>query len=158
METTLEIISDYELERGKPMPSKLHSRIQTKLIAFLENNYESRYNFFSELSLDLNDWSSVPDISIFPKTDIDYLHDEVQVTQAPLCTVEILSPSQSLTELVNKAENYFNYGVKTCWLVIPTLKNIYVFTDRTTYEIFKNDDLLTDTNLGITVPLGKIFV
>lgn len=150
------IDNSYELERGKPMPSEIHGYIQGKLIARLYA-YEDKYNFFSELSLDLNEWGSVPDITIYPKRKLNFREDRIEVTTPPLCAIEILSPSQSLQELVNKASNYFQHGVKSCWLVIPSLENIYVFSSPESYNIFRSSQTLSDPALGIELELSKIF-
>ncbi|MBC8110457.1 MAG: Uma2 family endonuclease [Verrucomicrobia bacterium] len=106
METAV-IISDYEIELGKPMPSKLHSRLQSNLIFQLSAKYRDKYDFFSELSLSLEGWDSVPDISVYPRMVIDYSEDAFEMTQPPLYVIEILSPSQILQILMDKAANYF---------------------------------------------------
>ncbi|MCU0444331.1 MAG: Uma2 family endonuclease [Microscillaceae bacterium] len=151
------IISDYEIERGKPLPSKLHSLTQLKLAVQLENNYAHQYSFFSELSLSLNGWDSVPDLAIYPKTDIDYNEDEIELKTPPLGVIEILSPTQSFNELKTKAGRYFEVGVKSCWLVIPVVKNIYVFSNREDYEIYKGKETLQDNALNISIELGEVF-
>jgi Uma2 family endonuclease len=148
--------NQYQLERGKPMPSEIHGYIQGRLIARLYA-YEDHYNILSELSLELNNWGSVPDIAIYPKRKMNFREDRTEVTTPPLCAIEILSPSQSLQELVNKASNYFQHGVKSCWLVIPSLENIYVFSSPETYSIFRSNQMLSDTALGIELELAKIF-
>jgi Uma2 family endonuclease len=150
-------LSDYEIERRKPMPSKLHSRIQLKLAFQLENNYANQYSFFSELSLSLNGWDSVPDLAIYPKMDIDYDEDELELTTPPLGVIEILSPTQSFNELKSKAGRYFASGVKSCWLVIPVVKNIYVFSNSSAYEIYKDKETLADKSLNIAIPLAEVF-
>lgn len=129
-------VSQYELERGKPMPSKLHGRVQRILGAELLTAYGEKFNLFSELSTDLSEWESAPDISIYPKAEIDYSEDEVWVTEPPLCAIGILSPTKGLQELISKARKHFGYGVKSCWLVIPGLKNIYVFSGQTSMRFF----------------------
>ncbi len=156
MEKTI-AIPDYELERGKPMPSKLHSRVQSNINFLLQTHYRERYDVLSELNLELDGWGSVPDLCVYPKMDYDFSEDEIRMTAAPLCTIEILSPTQSLQELIDKAYHYFGHGVKSCWLVIPALKNIYVFSGRETYQIFKANETLTDAGIGVTLPLSEIF-
>ncbi|PSQ88955.1 MAG: hypothetical protein BRD45_04805 [Bacteroidetes bacterium QS_8_64_10] len=47
---TAEAVSDYEKERGKPTPNKLHSATQKNLIVALAR-YEPKYTIFSELTL-----------------------------------------------------------------------------------------------------------
>jgi Uma2 family endonuclease len=150
-------VSQYELERGKPMPSKLHGYIQSQLILTIGMTYPGRFSVFSELSLKLDNWESVPDISIFPKMEIDYSEDEVKVSQAPLCAIEIISPSQSFQELISKGRQYFSYGVKSCWLVIPGLKNVYVFSSPDDYQIFRDSQTLIDPVMDVKLELSKVF-
>lgn len=150
------IDNSYEVQRGKPMPSEIHGYIQGRLIARLYT-HEDKYNILSELSLELNDWGSVPDIAIYPKRKMNFREDRTEVTTPPLCAIEILSPSQSLQELVNKASSYFQHGVKSCWLVIPSLENIYVFSSPESYNIFRSNQTLSDAALGIELELSKIF-
>lgn len=157
MENVLEI-STYELERGKPMPSKLHSKTQMKLCYLLQAHYGNSYDVFSELGLSFPDWDAVPDVCIYAKNSLDLLEDEISVKTPPLCAIEILSSSQSLNELVEKVKKYFERGVKSCWIVIPIMKNVYVFSDLQNYEVFKSGAMLQDNLLEISFPVSEVFV
>jgi Uma2 family endonuclease len=150
-------ISAYELERGKPMPSKLHSLTQKNLIVKPDVNYGKLYETFPELRLSLEDWDSVPDICLYKKKENDFSEDETEVTETPLCAVEILSPTQSLNDLIVKAGKYFEKGVLSCWLAIPVLKNIYVFESREVYEMYRFNEILIDKKLNISIPLAEVF-
>jgi Uma2 family endonuclease len=44
----------------------------------------------------------------------------------PITVIEILSPKQAVQDLVDKFDEYFKVGVKSCWLVIPTLEIVGV--------------------------------
>jgi len=155
MDTTLEL-TPYETERGKPMPSRNHASVQTNLIyAFAP--YRSTFRILSEIGLDLSNWESVPDIAVYPKMEIDFLHDEVSMKEPPLTVIEILSPTQSLQELVTKAEKYFEHGVKSCWLALLSLRNVYVFSSPTEYEVFTHKDVLKDPVLAVEMPLAEVF-
>ncbi|MEY4903719.1 MAG: hypothetical protein RLZZ292_1534, partial [Bacteroidota bacterium] len=132
-------LSDYEIERGKPMPSKNHSIIQLNLGAELRAHYKKKYRFLSEISLELEDWQSTPDLAIFPPMFVDTRHDEIRLTDAPLGVIEILSPTQSMTELTDKAERYFEYGVKSVWIVIPTLDTVAVYSSPDEFTFFKRN-------------------
>lgn len=147
----------YETERNKPIPSLNHSVVQLNLGSELRSRYKNNYRVASELSLDLSDWPSVPDICIFPKMPLDLQNDVTAMTEAPLCTVEIISPSQSLTELVTKARDYFRHGVKSCWIVLLPLGNIYVFRSPDEYDIFRANETLHDNVLDISIPLSEVF-
>ena len=150
-------LSQYKTERNKPTPSLNHSIIQLNLGAELRVRYKNRYRIASELSLDLSDWSSVPDICIYPFRSLDLQNDQIAVSEPPLCTIEIISPSQSLNELVYKAREYFQHGVQSCWIVLLPLGNIYVFSSPEEYEIFRATETLHDVKMDITIPLGEVF-
>lgn len=154
--TTVVAASDYEIERRKPMPSLNHSAVQSNLIMELAP-WRKKYRITSELSLDLSEWPSVPDLSILPRKPLDLDHDTIAVAEAPLCVVEIISPTQSLNELTAKARNYFAHGVRSCWIVLPPLRNVYVFTSPDDYQVFKASETLHDPTLDISFPLQGVF-
>ncbi len=135
----------YQIERNKPMPSKNHSAIQSRLVIALGKKYDKKYEFYSELSLTLPDVKpAVPDICIFPKAKLDLLNDEIKVSDVPITVIEILSPKQSIEDIKNKFfEIYFPAGVQSAWLIIPPLRSVHVFTpDRkfTNYYAGKLED------------------
>lgn len=156
LETTVPV-SEYEIERNKPILSLNHSLIQARLITRLMNRYKNKYNVASELSLELSDWPSVPDLSLYPAQPIDLRNDVITVTEPPLGVIEIISPSQSLNQLVSKAEDYFAHGVKSCWLVLLPLANIYVFSAPENYQIYRATETLLDPVLDISLPLSEVF-
>jgi Uma2 family endonuclease len=150
-----EPISDYERERGKPMPSKAHGYVQTNIIATLLP-HRDRFTIFSELTLELDDREVTPDLSVYAKTDVDLVHDEVRVTEPPLLAVEIASPTQNVQDLVQKIEFLLDAGVQSCWLVQPPLRSLTVFPghlDGTTVS----DGTLTDPVLEIDVDVEEVF-
>ncbi|MBK8564048.1 MAG: Uma2 family endonuclease [Saprospiraceae bacterium] len=156
-EQTVPLVSpDYTLERNKPMPSFNHGTIQANLIMELAI-FRNNFRITSETSLDLGKWPSVPDIAIFPKTKMDLWNDETSVKQPPLCAIEILSPSQSLNELTTKAKEYFEHGVQSCWIVLPSVANIYVYYSPAEYDIFRSTETLVDKKLDVSFPLVEVF-
>jgi Uma2 family endonuclease len=148
---------DYTLERNKPMPSFNHGTIQANLIFAIMASYRNKFRVVSELSLNLDAWPSVPDISIFPKTEMDLRNDEISVKSPPLCAIEILSPTQNLSEITSKAFSYFQHGVQSCWIVLPTLANIYVYSSPDEYDIFRATETLVDKKLDISFSLEDVF-
>lgn len=151
----VETITEYELERGKPMPSKNHALVQSILIA-LFMKYAVHYSVLSELSLELDGEPTVPDISVYAKLITDWVHDEIRMTVPPLLVVEILSPTQGMLELVEKMEKYFAAGVQSCWLVQPTVKTIVLFTPAMEPQVYSTGDVI-DPVTGITVNIEEIF-
>lgn len=70
--------------------------------------------------------------------------------------IEILSPSQTVTELIDKAKAFFATGVKSYWLVQPALRTIFVLLPDGDELVFHNDTLADPTN-GISIDLKKVF-
>ena len=148
---------DYKTERNKPIPSLNHARIQANIVFLMMLNYRKKFTVTSELSLNLADWVSVPDIALLPWSEYDAKGDQIKVSIPPLCTIEILSPTQTQSELLSKARNYFENGVNSCWIIFPELENIYVFSNADKYQIFRKGDILNDVQLDITLNINDIF-
>lgn len=158
METAAELLSDYERDRGKPMPTLNHAYVQTNLLVELNTRYRKTHTVLSELNLTMPERpDTVPDIAIYPKLTIDFLHDITSMTDMPLTVVEIISPSQSHDEILAKFERYFNAGVKSCWLVMPSFQAVSVYSAIGKYQFFTEHETLTDAVSGLEIPLNEVF-
>jgi Uma2 family endonuclease len=153
--TTPEAVSEYEQERGKPMPSKNHAVVQANLIYQLKRLYGEKCTVLSELTLD-TDPPATPDVSIYAQLSANWLHDEVRVAEPPLMVVEILSPSQSVDILIPKIERYFAFGVKSVWLVQPPLQQVAVFTPEMEPQVYSSGEVV-DSVLDVRIALTEIF-
>jgi len=149
-------ISTYESERGKPAPSKNHAIIQRNLLFMLSLQLKN-LDVLPELSLNINGKERIPDLAVFPSVSFMPFADEIKVAQAPLTTIEILSSTQKISDLTSKSGEYFDFGVQSYWLVIPELRSIYVFSSKDKHEVFANEEILTDTALGIELDLKRVF-
>jgi Uma2 family endonuclease len=111
---------------------------------------------FSELTLELDGREIIPDLSVYPKTDVDLVHDEVRVTDPPLLAVEVATATQNAQNLIERVEFLLDAGVQSCWLVQPPLRTVTVFSgnmDGTTVS----SGSVTDSVLDIEVSLKAIF-
>lgn len=147
--------SSYELERGKPMPSTNHSVIQASIIGALLR-FADEYTILSELSLRLGGKPYVPDISIYRRLSFDPLQDQIEMTEPPLLAIEILSPTQPLDNLIQKARVYLEAGVESCWIVQPSLETITVFQTGKKARTHTTGDV-KDPATGITVTMDEVF-
>ena len=156
MPATEAAVSDYERERGKPIPSRVHGLTQTNISNALAPYHLSEYIVYCELTLELDGNETTPDLSIFPFTPADYLHDEVRVTEPPLVAVEIASPTQSTQALVDKIQGLIEAGVRSCWLVQSTLRTLTVFGEDMQPNTF-SEGTVTDPATGIEIALKDVF-
>ncbi|GAB3510349.1 hypothetical protein GCM10027341_48670 [Spirosoma knui] len=157
MDAAVEQLSDYERERGKPRPTLTHGAIQANLITELSAHLNPKYRVVSEVTLDTQPQGSTPDVLAYPRVPLELIHEPAKRSDAPLFTVEIQSPSQSMDEMVEKTERYFAFGVKSCWIVVPSIQAIMVYDQPGHYTFFHNDDMLADPNVGIELPVSSLF-
>lgn len=151
-------LSQYEIERNKPMPSKNHGKLQMRIGRLLLNQYESRFDIVSEPTLQMPDRLRVPDLAFFVTEASDWFDDETKITDVPEGVIEILSPSQSEQQLISNFPPYFALGIKTVWLVVPIFQTIYVFDAPRSYQTFTlTNPILRDSILDIEIDLQKVF-
>ncbi len=157
IEEPVVIDTDYETERNKPMPNRIHGRIQAKLIVQLELNYGTQFNIESEVTLDTQPKASTPDICIYPKTTLRLKDIEAKATEMPLTTIEIQSPSQAPETLVAKAwEYYFPAGVKSAWVIVPSMKAVRIILPDDRNFLYVSGEAHDPSN-GILISVDKIF-
>ncbi len=161
---------NYQEERE--MPSQNHSLIQARLGGLF--NLDDRFNAATELTLDVSHRDLTPfkikatqelepDIAVYYASDFDVIdptvdNDVLKVSQMPLLVIEVLSPTQGTAEIFAKFRAYFALGIKSCWLVDPTLRIITVCSNPNDLNIYKlADGEVVDNLLDIRLPLSKIF-
>src|SRR5579875_3991810 len=94
-------ISDYEKERGKPMPNLTHGAIQMLLGAQLLAQATGRFMIISELTLEFPDGRTLtPDLAVLSKRPINWGREPARCREVPLLVVEIVSPSQGYQTVV----------------------------------------------------------
>lgn len=152
----VEPLSDYEIERNKPIPNIIHGAVQAQIGFLLKENYSDHYMVIGELSLETTP-GSTPDICVYPKKKLNVKNTPARETEPPLTTIEILSPSQSFNELMHKAwDLYFPMGVKSAWIVVPELKAVHIIMPDENNLYFASG-MLTDPATGIELPVERIF-
>lgn len=157
MEAIVEHVSEYELERGKPMPNAIHGAIQANLSFELKLRYRDSHRIMSEVSLATQPDGTTPDVVIYPNFKLDYINEPAKRTDPPLTCIEIQSPSQSNEDMIAKTNIYFAFGVKSCWVVLPSLRAVMIFDRPGHYTFFYEDDTLRDTHTGFELPLAAVF-
>ncbi|MCS7012501.1 MAG: Uma2 family endonuclease [Chloroherpetonaceae bacterium] len=157
MEAVIEVApSEYELERGKPVPSRNHGKIQARLSQVLLNRYGTQYDIVSEVTLALPEKDATPDLAIYPKRPDDWQHDEVKVTEAPLLVMEILSPAQRLSELEERVQQYHRAGVQVVWVIFPSLRMIAIYSAKERPIVVASGEV-KDEQTGVHITIEELF-
>jgi Uma2 family endonuclease len=146
-----------------------HSLLQAKLASLFFSL--RRFKAAIKLSLDVSQLGELsqfqikatealePDVCVYPNT-ITPDYDILKMSEMPLLAIEILSPRQSLEELLDKFKVYFALGIKSCWLVIPPLESVTVYSSDNMSKSFAMPlcQEVFDEILDVKIPLMEIFV
>ncbi len=159
---------NYEEQESHEMGSLNHSIVQARLTGLLFN--DERFTPAVELSLDVSQIDLAqfglkakeelkPDISLYQgHRELSSLDDILKMTEMPLLIIEVLSPKQTIDELLTKFKAYFALGVKSCWLVTPSIKAVTIYSQAKHFKTFSmNDTEIIDENGDIHLPIHKIF-
>jgi Uma2 family endonuclease len=118
-----ELIDGREVE--KPLPKKLHARVQAFLVRILGMKLERPYEALPELNVLCGEDRLVPDITLTKRSAV---YKDGDLAEPPLLAVEIMSPGQTLSNLVDKCERLHKAGAPQCWIVWPERRQAWIFT------------------------------
>ncbi len=77
----------------------------------------------------------------------------------PNLTVEVVSPSDTISDLEEKVRDYFDAGVKLVWVLNPTLRRIYVYDSFTQVRILQENEELNGGEVlpGFRLRVAELF-
>ena len=117
------------------MPSLNHSYICSQILRQLFTN--EKIEALTELTLDIDN-GLTPDICVYPAAVIqpNFLHDVHKFPQMPMLAIEVISASQNIQTLLEKAERMIQAGIKTVWTVEPYSQTIFVTTAQGVERVY----------------------
>jgi hypothetical protein len=161
-----EILED-EYDKGDEMGSVNHSVAQGRISGLLFN--DGRFTVMPELSLDMSQIELSQfglkaknelkaDICLYPNSVGGRTRDLLRMPEMPLLAIEVISPEQGIRVILAKFDAYFALGVKSCWLVMPEIKTITVYSQPDKFNNFDcNDTEVVDDVMDIRLPISQIF-
>jgi Uma2 family endonuclease len=147
-------LEELETERDKEteMPSFNHSYTCAEILGQLYENQAIRA--LPRLTLEIGK-GMTPDISIYPKEKIapNFLKDYPRYPEMPMLAIEIISATQNIQDLLEKAEVLVAHGVRTVWTIEPFTNTIFVTTGSGVQK-FPSREIESE---GIKVDFNTIF-
>lgn len=149
----------------KPMPQGKHSVLQGEMVKQVDATLESEKiaRAFPELRCTFGGRSIVPDVSVFlwhrvPRDGDGTVANIFAI--APDWTIEILSPDQSVTRVMQNILHCLQHGSQLGWLIDPAENLVLVYTPDQRVEAFEAAHSVLPvpafaTNLKLS--LGEIF-
>jgi Uma2 family endonuclease len=156
-----------EVEEDIDVGSFNHAITQANLTRLLGNL--GKYSVCTELSLDIHQTDisqfdlehkteARPDVCVYPKRGKSTPKDILKMTEMPLLAVEVLSPKQGHYTILEKFRLYFQLGIQSCWLVLPEIDVVTVYSSINHYQTFtQRDNEVIDDILNIRLPIAEIF-
>jgi Uma2 family endonuclease len=131
----------------KAMPKGKHSRLQKRLIDAISEVGEKDKIVcaFPELRCSFGVRSVVPDIVVFawnniPLDDRGEIKDDITIS--PDWTIEILSPDQSTTRVIDNILYCCQYNTKLGWLIDPKERSVLVFRPQQEPKLLEGEEIL----------------
>lgn len=93
----------------------------------------------------------VPDVCVF----LEDPHEQVP-SRPPFLCVEVTSPRDRFSDLVERIQDFFQMGVPNVWIVSPESKAAYTVTPADGWREVK-DGVLRTAHPAFDVPLAEIF-
>ena len=109
-----------------------------------------------------NDAIRSPDVSWIPNSKWNALTKEQRRKYLPIdpdFVVELMSPTDVLSETQPKMEEYISCGVKLGWLINPDEKKVEIYRQDREIEVLDNPQTLSGEDImsGLVVNLEEIF-
>ncbi len=141
--------------KPKPMGTGPHARVQARLRDALRRFEQAGHGeALPEMSLHLpNGDVLIPDVLFSAKNQTFDAHGIFDTP--PVLCIEIISPSQSFTELHDKCRRYLRWGVSSCWIIDPVKRTAWqIEQDELSHEIAENGTLRAGL---IPIKLAELF-
>ena len=150
----------YHLERidgreiQKPLPKKLHAFIEGYLIIVLSRILPKRYMAAPELNVLCGGDRLVPDVTVMERSA---RYDDGDLADPPQLAIEIMSPGQTVGQLLDKADRLVRAGAPACWVIWPERRQAWVYSAASMIEA--NETLTASLNDGsrIEVKLAEMW-
>jgi len=159
----------YELLDGDLIMSPVHAdhgKICARILTMIKHFADSRklgevYDSSTGFRLS-DDLLLCPDVSFVSKarlSKVEVVPDKF-LAGAPDLVVEVLSPSDRMTQINRKLEHYFEHGARLAWLVNLRKLQIHIYTADSIEALTDLDDVLTGGAVlpGFKCKLRKIFL
>ncbi len=124
-----ELIDGHEIE--KPLPKNLHAFIQTFLAAAFSTRLPRRYRAATELNVLCGPDRVVPDITVMERSA---RYENGDLADPPTLVVEIMSPGQTLSDLLDRCERLQKAGTPQCWLIWPEKRQAWTYAPGSFHE------------------------
>lgn len=133
----------------KPLGTLEHMRMERRLERLLTPFEQQGLGHVAwELSVRRGNEVRIPDVIFFAASA---RFEAGILLDAPLLCVEILSPSQRVSELFAKCEAYREWGVSHCWIIDPIGKKAWEYDRHSATCLLPHNGILQAGKLAVSL-------
>lgn len=147
---------DTSIEEDDEMPTRMHSWLQRRFIELFVRYLVSGTEAFPPVTFKGLAQRYTPDISIYPTISTSHFAESATEELPPLWAIEIISPGQTIRDMVKKCEGMIASGVEECWIVEPANESITVCTKERRF-VRHEGEVLTNRFLREPLKVEAIF-
>jgi len=156
-----------ELVRGRlvrePRPGHEHGRVQSNVVAALHayvREHELGY-VIVESGFVLTETPPTvrgPDVAFVSREMYGDARPDGFAEFSPDLAVEVVSPSNSAEDIMEKVVDYFDAGSREVWVLYPSRRQVVQYTSRSEARILSEGEDLASTSLpGFRISLSEFF-
>ena len=158
-------VEGYEYVKGElvPMapPTMEHGEISTNVVWYLQSHVREHQLgrvYTAETTFRLGERAVKPDAAFVAAASLP--EDRRQSSpQPPDLAVEVVSPSDTLYSVAEKAVDYLDAGTRLVWVIEPVTKTVTVYRSRTDIRTLQCGDTLTGEDVveGFACQVEELF-
>ena len=144
-----------------PPTSGVHGDITTNLVLSLGPYvYQKKLGrvYTSDTGFQIGDHMLIPDVAFISATRLPE-ERETAFSIPPDIAIEVISRSDSLYKVVQKALAYLEAGTQLVWVIEPIAKTVTVYRSETDIQTLTRNDTLTGEDVieGFSCPVIQLF-
>lgn len=157
-------IEGYEYVKGELVPmspaTRAHSKISVKVIRYLDRYVDENQlgEVHVEATFRVGERGLKPDVAFVSSTRLD--GDENKGFPVPPdLAIEVISPTDVQSRVVDKAFAYLNAGTCLVWIFDPHSQTVTVYRSERDIALLTYEDTLTGEDVvpGFTCPVSQLF-
>jgi Uma2 family endonuclease len=156
-----EDVLDYELidtseEEEDEMPNIMHSLLQLAILELLRLSLFQDFKAVPPTTFQGLTRQYIPDVSVYDVSSVAAFIVLEETAPPPFWAVEVISPGQTLRDMIKKCQGMIESGVEECWIVEPANESITVCTKERRF-VRHEGEVLTNRFLREPLRVEDIF-
>ena len=139
----------YEYVKGElaPMstPTMVHGEISTNIVTLL-NNYVRQHKlgrvYTAETTFQIGESGRKPDVAFVSQARLPENRNQASPIPPDLA-IEVVSPTDKVYDVQEKALEYLDAGTKMVWVIEPIAKTVTVYHSPNEIKILTKNDIIT---------------